>query len=85
MKVYMKDCVKLGISVTRKIHTVIFRIIGFWKIIGRGLVPWSEPTGENVHHDFKETLKRYTVNDSDPEIHGENWIKAVSAYNSWHL
>ena len=41
--------------VTPKIHTVIFHIIEFCKIMGLGLGPWSEQTGESVTHDFKET------------------------------
>ena len=41
--------------VTPKIHTVIFHIIEFCKVTGRGLGPWSEQTGESVTHDFKET------------------------------
>ena len=50
-----------------------------------GLGPWSEQTEESVHHGFKETWKRYKVNDTDREIYGENLLKAVSAYNSQHL
>ena len=41
--------------VTPKIHTVIFHIIEFCKVTGRGLGPWSEQTGESVTQDFKET------------------------------
>ena len=76
---------KLGISVTPKIHTVILHIVEFCKIMGRELGPWNEQTGQSVHHDLKETWKRYKVNDTDREIYGENLLKAVSAYNSQHL
>ena len=58
---FAKDYMKLGISATPKIHTVIFHIIELCKIAGWGLGPWSEQTGESVHHDFKETWKTYKV------------------------
>ena len=70
---------------TPTIHTVIFHIIEFSKIAGRGLGPWSEQTGETVLHDNKETWKRYKVNDTDREIYGENLPKGVSDYNSQHI
>ena len=76
---------ELGISVTLTIYTAMFHIIEFCKITGRGLRPWSEQTGESVHHNFKETWKKYKVNDTDREIFGENLLKAVTAYNSQHL
>ena len=82
---FAKDYMKLGISVTPTLHTVIFHIIEFSKITGRGLGPWSEQTGETVLHDNKETWKRYKVNDTDLEIYGENLPKEVSDYNSQHL
>ena len=63
----------------------MFHIIEVCKITGRGLRPWSEQTGESVHHNFKETWKKYKVNDTDCEIFGENLLKAVTAYNSQHL
>ena len=62
---------KLGVSVIPKISCVIFHT-------------WSEQTGGIVQHDFKETWKRYKVNDTDREIYEENLRKAFSAYNSEH-
>ena len=52
---------------------------------GRGLGPWSEQTKASVHHDFKETWKRYKVSKVDRSIYGENLLKAVSVYNSQHI
>ena len=75
---------KLGVSVIPKIRCVIFHIIEFCKITGRVLGTWSEQTGGIVQHDFKETWKRYKVNDTDREIYEENLRKAFSAYNSEH-
>ena len=76
---------KLGVSVIPKIRSVIFHIIDFCKITGRVLGTWSEQTGEIVQREFKETWKRYKVNDTDREIYEENLRKAFSAYNSQHL
>ena len=58
---FAKCYMKLVISVIPKIHTVIFHIIEFCKITGRGPGPWSEQTGESVHHDFEEIWKKYKV------------------------
>ena len=52
---FAKYYMKLGISLIPKIHTAIFHIIEFCKITGQGPGPWSEQTGESVHHDFEET------------------------------
>ena len=81
----VKDYMKLGIPATPKKHTAKFHITEFCKITGRGLSPWSEQTGENEHHDFKETWKRYKFNDTDRKTYGENLLKALSTYNSRHL
>ena len=76
---------KLGITVTLKVHAVMFHIIEFCLMTGRELGPWSEETGKSVHHDFKEIWKRYKVNKVDCSIYGENLLKAVSVYNSQHI
>ena len=72
MATFTQDYMKLGISVTSKVHAVIFHIAEFCEMTGRGLGPWSEQTGESVHHDFKETWKRYKVNNTDRDIYGKN-------------
>ena len=54
---------KLNISVTPKIHAVMYHIAEFCQMTGRGLDPWNEQAGESVHHDFNETWKRFQVND----------------------
>ena len=82
---FTRDYMKLGISVTPEVHAVIFHIAEFCEMTGQGLGPWSEQTGESIHHDFKETWKRYKVNNTDHDIYGENLLKAVCAYNSQHL
>lgn len=85
IKRFRIDYSKLGISVTPKVHAVMYHIEEFCEITGRGLGPWSEQSGESVHHDFKKTWSRFLVNGTDREIYGENLLKAVSTYNSQHL
>ena len=58
-KIFTKDYIKLGITVTPKVHAVIIHVAEFILMIDRELGPWSEQTVENVHHDFKETWQRY--------------------------
>ena len=49
--IFAADYYRLGISVTPKVHAVIYHIAEFCELTGRG--PWSEQTGESVHYDFK--------------------------------
>lgn len=81
--VFTSDYLKLGISVTPKVHAVFFHITEFCRMTSLG--PRSEQAGESVHHDFKQIWKNYRVNDIENEIYGENLLKAVAAYNSRHL
>ena len=83
--IFARDYMKLGITVTPKVHAVMFDIAEFCSMTGWGLGPWSEQTGESVHHDFKETWKRYKVNKVDRSVYGENLLKAISVYNSQHI
>ena len=83
--IFARDYMKLGITVTPKVHAVMFHIAEFCLMTGRGLGPWSEQTRESVHHDLKETWKRYKVSKVDRSIYGENLLKAVSVYNSQHI
>ena len=62
--IFGKDYMKLGITVTPKVHGVMFHVAEFCLMIGWGLGPWSEQTGESVHHDFKEMWQGCKVNDS---------------------
>ena len=76
---------KIGISVTPKVHAVFYHVAEFCALKGMGLGPWSEQTGESVHHDFKETWKNFKVNDLEKDIYGEQLLKAVCKYNSQHI
>ena len=85
IKIFSNDYMKLNISVTPKIHAVMYHIAEFCQMTGRGLGPWSEQAGESVHHDFNETWKRFQVNDIKHHLYGEQLLKAVCMYNGQHL
>ena len=70
ISIFAADYFRLGISVTPKVHAVIYHIPEFCELMGRGLGPWSEQTGESVHHDFKEMWQRYKVKDETRPIYG---------------
>ena len=52
---------ELKLSITPKIHAVLFHIEEFCSITGRGLAPWSEQTIEACHHDFNKTWENFKV------------------------
>ena len=74
----------LGISVTPKVHTVLFHIIDFCESVDVGLGRYSEQTVEAVHADFKLTWNKYKVGESNPRYPSQ-LLKAVNDYNSKHL
>ena len=76
---------KLGVTVTPKVHAIMFHVAEFYLMMGRKLGPWSEQTEESIHRDFKKTWQRYKVYDTDRRIYGENHLKVVSVYSSQHL
>lgn len=75
----------LGISVTPKVHAVMYHISEFCMMTQRGLGAWSEQCGESVHHDFNETWQRFKVNDVERSIYADNLLKCVILYNSQHV
>ena len=86
IQIFAADYHRLGVSVTPKIHAVIYHISEFCELTGRGLGPWSEQAGESVHCDFKKTAwSNFKVNDEENEHYGENLLRAVQMYNSQHL
>lgn len=72
---------QLGISVTPKVHAVIYHIPEFCKYAGMGLGPWSEQTSESLHHDFNMTWANYKVKDMDNPRYANELLRAVCMYN----
>ena len=85
IKKFTEAYLELKISVTPKIHAVMHHVSEFCRLTGRGLGPWSEQTGEAIHHDFKQRWKRFTIKDTQCENYGKHILQAVSTYNSQHL
>ena len=46
---------KMVITLTPKVHVVMFHFAEFYLLKGQGLGPWSEQKNEKVYHDFKKT------------------------------
>ena len=70
IKTFSNDYLKLKINVTPKVH-----VVGeFCTLMGLGLSPWSEQTGESLHHDFNETWKKFKINNVNP-LYAEHLLK----------
>ena len=85
IRIFTRDYMRLGISVTPKVHAVMYHVGEFCALTGMGLAPWSEQTGESVHHDFNETWKKFKVNNVQRPIYAAQLLKAVCMYNSQHI
>lgn len=85
IRIFTRDYMRLGISVTPKVHAVMYHVGEFCALTGMGLAPWSEQTGESVHHDFNETWKKFKVNNVERPIYASQLLKAVCMYNSQHI
>ena len=73
---------KLGISVTPKVHAVMVHVEEFCEYSGTGLGPYSEQTSESLHQEFNKCWKRYFVKDKTRPIYGERLLAAVRSFNS---
>ena len=74
----------LEISITPKVHAVIYHIPEFCDRHQRGLGLFSEQASEAVHSNFAMTMENYKFNDTHCEFPSQ-LLKAVNAYNSLHL
>ena len=75
----------LKINVTLKIHAVMHHVTKFCHLTSRGVGPWSEQSSEAIHHDFKQTWKRFKINNTQNKNYGKHFLQAVSTYISQHL
>ena len=75
---------KLDIPVTPKVHILIFHVSEFCNQFRRGLGIYSEQASESVHYDFDSFWEKYKVNRNHPKL-GSRLLKAVSAYNAFHI
>ena len=82
---FRRSYMNLGVSVTPKVHAVMYHVGEFCEMKGMGLTPWSEQTTEALHHDFNQTWESYKVRDTDHLSYGDRLLQAVQTYNSKHL
>ena len=76
---------RLGINITPKVHAVVFHVAEFCSFTGRGLAPWSEQTGEALHHDFAKTWENFFVRDMENPVYADHLLRAVCSYNGQHV
>ena len=75
----------LNISVTPKVHAVMFHIEEFCEHSGTGLGPYSEQTSESLHHEWKKTRSDYHVKQTSNPKYSENLLAAVRKFNSLNI
>ena len=85
IRIFSRAYNRLGINITPKIHAVVFHVAEFCAITGRGLAPWSEQTGESLHHDFLKTWEKFRVKSMDNPSYGDHLLRAVCTYNGQHV
>ena len=79
------DYLKLGISVTPKVHAVFFHIEDFCEYSGMALGDFSEQTAESLHKEFEKCWENFYVKDFDNPKYPERFLSAVKVFNSLHL
>ena len=82
---FQTDYMKLGISVTPKIHAVFFHIEEFCEFSGMALGPFSEQTAESLHQEFEKCWENFYIKDFDNPSYPDRFLSAVKVFNSLHL
>lgn len=82
---FEKAFMKLGISVTPKVHAVIEHLPEFLALGYGPLGPYSEQATEAAHYDFEKIWKNYPSNPLKPDQVGEMHFKAILKYTWLHL
>ena len=76
---------KLGISVTPKVHAVIEHLPEFLALGYGPLGPYSEQTTEAAHYDFAKIWAHYPSNSLKPDQVAEQHYRAILKYTWLHL
>jgi len=85
IRLFQDSYAALGLSITPKIHAVMFHIIDFCKHNGRGLGLWSEQTTEALHHEFESTWVHFKIKDLNHPNFGKQLLSASRTFNSQKL
>ena len=75
----------LNISVTPKVHAVMYHVEEFCSLTEKGLGAWSEQTSESLHHEFKKCWGKFFVKDTDNPAYPERLLSAVRVFNSLNI
>ena len=85
---FKRTFLALGLSVTPKTHIIFVHIKDFFDQMDQGagdfqsgLGLYSEQAFEAVHHDFKMTFQKFSLNNANDKF-GQKLLRAVTLYNS---
>ena len=81
---FKESFMDLEISVTPKVHAVLFHVPDFCRRRGTGLGIFSEQASESVHHKFQKIWDKYKVSREHPN-HGQRLTRAVTDFNISHI
>lgn len=81
---FRRSYIDLNVSITPKVHAVLFHIEDFCELNQTGLGFYSEQAMEAVHFDFNSMWQRYKVPCENPE-YCTMLQRALCAYNSLHM
>ena len=85
IQIFKTDFLKLKISITPKVHAVMYHTAEFCDIVGTGLGPYSEQTSESLHQEFKKCWKNCFVKSNDHTTYPEHLLDAVRTFNSMSI
>ena len=75
----------LNISVTPKVHAVMYHVEEFCSLTEKGLGAWSEQTSESLYHEFKRCWEKFLVKDTDNPADSDRLLSAVHVFNSLNV
>ena len=82
--IWMDSYKELGISITPKVHCLMYEVPIFIWETGLALGQVSAQVFETGHFDFEETLKRFKKKETSPK-HGDSLVDAMSCYAGEHV
>lgn len=74
---------KTKISITPKIHCLLFHVADFCNVSNRGLGFYSEQSSEQIHHVFNKHSENFVANKCSPD-YSKQLLRSVCALNSQH-
>ena len=82
--IWMDSYKELGISITPKVHCLMYEVPIFIWETGLALGQVSAQVFETGHFDFEETLKRFKKKETSPG-HADSLVDAMSCYAGEHV